>query len=98
MTSEGIARCLLFVAAMAQLDIPAWAADFACDVRHDGSKPSILLVSAADRGHALLIAARARIGNVPGGLPVSEVRECILRHREKFVDPQANQTLQRTPL
>lgn len=98
MRSGWIARSVLVFAAIAPIGQLAWAADFACDLRLDGPEPTILLVSAADRSHALQIAARARVGAGRNGLPAREVRECILRHREKFADPQAAQAMLSTPL
>lgn len=98
MRAKMMLHYVLAVSALAPAGLPAWAADFACDVRLDGSRPSILLISAADRGHAVQMAVRARIGNVPSGPPVRDVRECILRRSEQFADPQAAQILRDTPM
>lgn len=80
--------CLL--AAMAGLPSLVMAADaeYDCHVILDNNAAHIVLAEAPDRVRAEALAARVRVKQGQGRtVGVRQVRQCVLRHTERFADP-----------
>ncbi len=94
-------RIVCLLGALSGLPSLVWAADaeYDCHVVLDNNAPRIVLTEAPDRARAEALAARARI-KVGQGRPlgVKQVKQCVLRHTERFADPVMESQRKSRPL
>lgn len=92
---------VLWLTALAGMPSIVIAADaeYDCHVILDSNAPRIVLAEAPDRMRAEALAARVRIKLGQGRtVGVKQVKQCVLRHSERFADPAMEVQRKNKPL